>query len=161
MRVETEQMIERRQDVLGIDRPLDRITSLAIGGAHPFADPAFAGLEAIDAGDPEAFLRGIELVVGEPLSDETRKLLLQNDRQAVIASLRQRVSLEDVLPELRVPCWLFAGPADRRYDLIVRARQARAGTELLSLPGLGHLETLASADRVLPPLMDFLAARSP
>jgi pimeloyl-ACP methyl ester carboxylesterase len=56
------------------------------------------------------------------------------------------------MPLMRVPTLLYAGTADRRYELIVRAQREIPGSELLSLPGLGHLETMARADLVLPPL---------
>jgi pimeloyl-ACP methyl ester carboxylesterase len=131
---------------------------LALGGAHPYADPAFACLEGVDPSDPGAFLRCLESIIGESLDPETRQLLLQNDRAAVIASLRQRVALDEVVSQIRVPCWLFAGTADRRYELIVRAQRAIPGAELLSVPGLGHWGTFTSAARVLPGLLAHLEA---
>jgi pimeloyl-ACP methyl ester carboxylesterase len=134
----------------------ERLLSLTIGGAHPFADPAFACLDSIDPRDPAAFLEAMELVVGEAIPEEARNQLLQNDLPAVVATLRQRVALDDVLSQIRVPCWLFAGTADRRYELIVRAQRAITGAELLSLPDLGHLGTLARANLVLPSLTTFL-----
>lgn len=134
----------------------ERLSSLAIGGAHPFADPAFAELEPSHGRDRAAFLRGMELVVGEALDAETRELLAQNDWPAVMASLRQRAPLEAVLSQIAVPCWLFAGTADRRFELIERAERAIAGAELLGLPGLGHLQAFAAAPQVLPPLLAFL-----
>lgn len=136
----------------------ERLLSLAIGGAHPFEDSAFNALEAVDPADPESFLQGLELVIGESLGEEARRLLLQNDRRAVLATLRQRVSLEDVVSRIEVPCWLFAGTADRRYEQVIRAQRSIGGADLLSLPGLGHLHTFASAERVLPHLLDFLTS---
>lgn len=135
----------------------ERLLSLAIGGAHPFADPAFARLDASHGRDADSFLRGMELVVGEPIDRETQALLVQNDWAAVMASLAQRVSLEEVVSQIDVPCWLFAGTADRRYELIQRAQRAIPRAELLSLPGLGHLRTFESAERILPALSAFLA----
>lgn len=134
----------------------ERLASLAIGGAHPFADPAFARLEPSQGRDAQAFLQGMELVVGETIDAATQQQLVQNDLQAVMASLRQRASIEEVLAQIRVPCWMFAGTADRRYELIRKAQQAIAGTELLSLPGLGHLEAFTRAELILPPLLAFL-----
>lgn len=134
----------------------ERLSSLAIGGAHPFADAAFAQLDPGQGAAPQAFLQAMELVTGEPIAPEVREQLLQNDLAAVMASLRQRAAIDEVLSQIRVPCWLFAGTADRRYELIQRAYRAVSGAELTSIPGLGHLETLASAELVLPPLLAFL-----
>jgi len=134
----------------------ERLLSLSLGGAHPFADPAFADLSRLDASDPEQFIGGMELVLGESVSEETRRLLLMNDLHAVMASLRERVAVDDVLAEISVPCWLFAGAADRRYALIQRAQRQIPGAELLTLPALTHLQTLASAPQVLPELLAFL-----
>jgi pimeloyl-ACP methyl ester carboxylesterase len=138
----------------------ERLLSLALGGAHPFADPAFASLDENHSRDRQAFIQGMELVVGEAIDTDTSELLQQNDLSSVMATLRQRVSLEDVVTRISVPCWLFAGTADRRYELIEQARRAIRGAELLSLPGLGHLQTFASAEQVLPPLSAFLEASS-
>jgi pimeloyl-ACP methyl ester carboxylesterase len=134
----------------------ERLLSLALGGAHPFVDPAFAELARLDPTDPDQFVRGMELVLGEPVPAPTRRLLLQNDLAAVMASLRERVPLEDVLTQISVPCWLFAGDADRRYELIEGTRRQIAGAELLTLPGLTHLGALVSSQLVLPGLMAFL-----
>jgi len=134
----------------------ERLRSLAIGGAHPFADEAITRIPEQAAHDPATFIATLEQVMGERLSTETQRLLLMNDLVAVIASLRQRVPLEDVLPRLPVPCWLFAGTADRRYELIQRTQAALPGTKLLSLPSCSHLQALASTDQVLPELFKFL-----
>lgn len=134
----------------------ERLASLVIGGAHPFEDPEFARLAPGQGDDAQAFIRGMELVVGETIDAATQQQLLQNDTRAVMASLGQRASIAEVLPQIRVPCWMFAGTADRRYSLIQKAQRAIAGTELLSLPGLGHLDAFKHADLVLPPLLAFL-----
>ena len=134
----------------------ERLLSLALGGAHPFADPAFRELQDIDASNPEEFLRAMALVLGESVSQQTSQLLLQNQLSAVMASLRERVALDDVLADMPVPCWLFAGTADRRYELIQRAQRLIRDAELLSLPGLTHLQALADAPHVLPGLLGFL-----
>lgn len=134
----------------------ERLLSLAIGGAHPFADPAFTRLDPSHGTSPQAFLEGMELVMGEPIAPEVQRQLLHNDLAAVMASLRQRASIEDVLAQINVPSWLFAGTADRRYELIQKAQRAIPGAELTSLAGLGHLETFANGELVLPPLLAFL-----
>lgn len=134
----------------------ERLLSLAVGGAHPFTDPAFAELNDIDATNSDEFIRAMELVLGESVSQQTSQLLLQNDLSAVMASLRERVPLDHVLANMPVPCWLFAGTADRRYELIQRAQRSIPGAELLSLPGLTHLQALADAPHILPGLLGFL-----
>ncbi|MGC4086562.1 MAG: alpha/beta fold hydrolase [Polyangiaceae bacterium] len=137
----------------------ERLRSLIIGGAHPFADPVIAGVGAAEAVDDDAFVRAMERVLGEAISAETRHFLLRNDRRAVLASLQERVALDHVVPRIDAPCLLFAGSADRRHALVQSAASQIRNAAFLSIAGKGHLGALASVDQVLPAVTDFLAAR--
>lgn len=138
-----------------------RLRSLVIGGAHPFADPVVTDLASLEAPelDEETFISALESVLGERVSGETRRFLLRNDFRAVLASLRERTPLEDVLGRIAVPCLLFAGELDRRYQLVARAAARIPGAELVSLPGRGHLGALAETERLLPRLLEFWRAQ--
>jgi pimeloyl-ACP methyl ester carboxylesterase len=132
-----------------------RLRSLAVGGAHPFLDSVTAQLDP-DATEPDRFIEAMELVLGEPVPTETRQFLLRNDSRAVLASLRERVPLDDVLRRIEVPCFLFAGSDDRRHHLVKRAAAEISGARFVSLPGRGHLGALAHSNEVLPHLQRFL-----
>lgn len=140
-----------------------RLRSLVIGGAHPFADEVIENLQPLahDTGELEeaTFVAALERVLGEPISGETRRFLLRNDRRAVLASLQTRAALDDVLEQITVPCLLFAGEDDRRYALVRRAVERIAGAEFLSIPARTHLGALASSEVVLPRLLQFWQAR--
>ena len=137
----------------------DRLASLILGGAHPYADGAITELELPVDDEQPAFLTAMERVLGEPVAPEAQRFLLRNDPQAVIASLQERVPLDDALATIDVPCLLFAGSADRRHALVQRAAAAIRGAEFVSFPELGHLATLARVDLVLPHVLRFLTAR--
>lgn len=136
----------------------ERLRSLILGGAHPFADPSVSGVELADSNDSQAFLRAMALVVGEPLTAENERFLLRNDALAVIASLKERVDLGDVLGRIQVPCLLFAGSADRRHALVERAANELADARFVSLPDLGHTAALAASGLVLPHVTRFLSS---
>lgn len=136
----------------------ERLRSLVIGGAHPFADPFVSGVELEDPNDSGAFLRAMALVLGEPISAENERFLLRNDALAVVASLQERVDLGEVLPRIQVPCLLFAGSKDRRYQLIEQTAHGVPNARFVSLPDLGHVAALAASDLVLPHVTSFLSA---
>jgi pimeloyl-ACP methyl ester carboxylesterase len=137
-----------------------RLRSLVIGGAHPFADPFVSDVELAEARDAEGFIRAMESVLGERVSDDTRRFLLRNDAPAVIASLKERTPLDRVLAQIDVPALLFAGTADRRHDLVEQAAARIRRATFVSLPGCNHLQTLANAEQVLPHLQRFLQVAS-
>lgn len=141
-----------------------RLLSLVIGGAHPFPDDVIEGLQSLAPHDTSeldepSFVAALEQVLGEPVSGETRRFLLRNDRRAVLASLQARAALDDVLERIRIPCLLFAGEDDRRFEHVRRAAERIAGAEFFSIPAQNHLGALASSDVVLPRLLEFWRAR--
>jgi pimeloyl-ACP methyl ester carboxylesterase len=131
-----------------------RIRSLVIGGAHPFADPVVTELDSRAALDEDSFVAALERVLGEPVRGETRRFLLRNDFAAVIASLQERAPLAEVLKSISLPCLLFAGSEDRRHQLAHRAAR-ELGAEFISLPGRTHLGAMASAEELVPRLLEF------
>jgi hypothetical protein len=59
--------------------------------------------------EPEAFLAYIESVFGSYMTPAIRADLMANDLDAVLASMRDRPSLADVLPTISLPCLLYSG----------------------------------------------------
>ncbi|HWA72714.1 MAG TPA: alpha/beta hydrolase [Polyangiaceae bacterium] len=141
-----------------------RLESLVIGGAHPFAGPVIQNFlpresHAAEELDEQTFVSALERVLGEPVSGETRRFLVRNDWRAVLASLEERVALDDVLPRIAVRTLLFSGSDDRRHEGACRAASQIRGAEFVSLPGQGHLGALASAEYLLPRLLAFWRGR--
>ena len=137
----------------------ERVESLVIGGAHPYADLSYVeAFGPLDGGDSEAFLTAFERVVEEPIPDELRPRLLANDLRALTAAAAQpRPSLEDVLPTMVMPCLLFVGEADSRRAAVEKCAKQIAHATLVTFPGLSHLATFVHSDVVLPHVMRFLA----
>jgi pimeloyl-ACP methyl ester carboxylesterase len=139
----------------------ERVESLIIGGAHPYADRSYVeAFGPLDGGDPEAFLTAFERVVEEPIPDELRSRVLANDLRALTAAAAQpRPPLDDVLPAMVMPCLLFVGEADRRRAAVEKCAKQIAHATLVTLQGLNHLGTLVRSDVVLPHVIRFLAAQ--
>jgi pimeloyl-ACP methyl ester carboxylesterase len=78
------------------------------------------------------------------------------DFTAMLAAARDRESLELVLPEIRVPCLLFAGTDDEVHARAEEASTQIPNAQFVSLPGLGHGETIERVDLVAPLVRDFL-----
>jgi pimeloyl-ACP methyl ester carboxylesterase len=139
----------------------ERVESLVIGGAHPYADQSYVdAFGPLDGGDHEAFLAALERVLEEPIPREVRPRLLANDLRALTAVAAQpRPSLEDVLPTMVMPCLLFVGEADGRRAAVEKCARQIARAALVTIPGGGHVDTLVRSDVVLPHVMRFLAAQ--
>jgi pimeloyl-ACP methyl ester carboxylesterase len=139
----------------------ERVESLVIGGAHPYADQSYLdAFGRLDGGDPEAFLAALERVLEEPIPREVRPRLFANDLRALTAAAAQpRPSLEDVLPSMVMPCLLLVGEADCRRAAVEKCAKQIGRATLVTLPGLSHVGTLGSSDVVLPHVKRFLAAQ--
>jgi len=139
----------------------ERMESLVIGGAHPYADLSYVeAFGPLDGGDPEAFLAAFERVVEEPIPHEVRPRLLANDLRALTAAAAQpRPPLDDVLPAMAMPCLFYVGEADSRLAAVEKCAKQIAHTTLVTFPGLSHLATFVRSDVVLPHVMRFLAGQ--
>ena len=136
----------------------ERVESLVIGGAHPYADQSYVeAFGPLDGDDPEAFLTAFESCVEEPIPQEFRPRILANDLRALTAAAAQpRPALDDVLPAMRMPCLLFVGEADGRRAAVEKCAKQIAHATLVTLQGLGHLGTFVRSDVVLPHVVRFL-----
>lgn len=153
---------------LGVASP-GRLLSLVLGAPSPFHD---------STGSPESdgmliHLRaGMEELVGKWeaafsdfwLSGRERYRWLMADADALAAAREQRLkepyASENDLVRIPIPTFLYVGSGDSHSVLEAAKGAARLipNAELLVLDRLGHAETLARIDRVLPPVLAFLEA---
>jgi pimeloyl-ACP methyl ester carboxylesterase len=92
----------------------ERIDRLVIGGQHPYARSMEGWREFLRNGithGAEAFVTAVEQMAGTP-PPGWRARLHEGDLEAYLAMAQDRTSLETVLPEIEMPCCLYAGEAD-------------------------------------------------
>ena len=134
-----------------------RVVSLLIGGM-PAQEDSFATFAEVDGTDPEVFFTAFEGKLGVRLPPEMKARMVTNDLQALAAAAQTRLSLEEVLPQMTMPCLLFAGEADPWYPLIQDNARRMPKATVVSFPGLGHADVTRRADLVLPQVTQFLRA---
>ena len=132
-----------------------RVTSLLIGGM-PAQTDSFAPFQHVDGTDPEAFFVAFEAKLGSQLPPEARTWMTQNDLQAIAAAAQDRPSIEDVLPQMTMPCLLFVGEADPWYPLVRENANHIPNVTFVSFPGLGHGQVYRRSDLVIPHVTRFL-----
>ena len=118
-----------------------RVTSLRIRGM-PAQTGLFAPFQHVDGTDPEAFFAAFEAKLWSQLPPEARAWMAQNDLQAIAAAAQDRPSLEDVLPQMTMPCLLFVGEADPAHPARARDREPRPQCHLCVVSGSGPRASL-------------------
>jgi pimeloyl-ACP methyl ester carboxylesterase len=134
-----------------------RVMSLLIGGI-PAQEDSFATFEGVDGTDPESFFAAYEAKLGVRLPPDRKARMATNDLQALAAAAQTRPSLEEVLPQMTMPCLLFVGEADPWSPLVQDNARRIPKATVVSFPGLGHAEVSRRADLVLPQVTQFLRA---
>jgi pimeloyl-ACP methyl ester carboxylesterase len=138
-----------------------RLSSLVLGAAHPYADSSWDGFHGIDGRDPDAFIATFEALLDERISPQVRMLIRGNDLVALAAAAQQpRPSQEDLLARIDLPCLMFCGDADARHEAVRRAATGLDQGEFVSLPGVTHFGGLMHSELVLPSVRQFLARQS-
>ena len=139
----------------------ERLKSLILGAAHPYADTSWDAFKGLDGKDPEAFITAFESVLNERISDQVKMLIRANDLQALAAAAQQpRLSMEELLPQIKMPCLMFCGDADARHAAVQRCTQQLSNASFVTLPGVTHFGGLMQSALVLPPVLDFLAQQA-
>jgi pimeloyl-ACP methyl ester carboxylesterase len=133
----------------------NRVQALIIGGAHPYFESA-EPFRDVDGTDPEAFIAALEIFVGNRIPPERKAQMLANDIQALAAAMHDRDSLEDVLPTMTMPCFLFVGEAGPRFPKVQKCVERMPNAIFVSLPDLNHGEVNMRSDIVLPHVTKFL-----
>ena len=137
----------------------DRVDSLVIGGAHPFANNQAAMRQwvrdGITAGGDD-FVAAFEKMVG-PISASYAARLRAADLQAWLALAQDRVSIEDMLGAMAMPCCIYAGEADPIFRRVKAAADRIPNAHFFSLPGLLHSQAFIESSTVLTPVIKFLS----
>jgi pimeloyl-ACP methyl ester carboxylesterase len=138
-----------------------RFASLIIGGAHPYrGDPAQYTREA------SLLEQGIEAYVGAwesagiVFTPDERRTMLACDPLALRAmrlARRDDAPLDDALPDIALPCLLYAGDNDEpEHELAQRAAQTMSNATFVSLPGMDHMDVYHQGDIIAPHVVAFL-----
>ncbi len=134
-----------------------RISALLCGGASADSSDMGTAFRGIDGTDPEAFLERLAARTGAPSFDDgARPRLFKNDLRALAAAAQDRPSLADMLGTISMPCFIYAGEADKD---VTQARNSAARipeATFTVLPDLTHGETFDRSELVLPDAVRFL-----
>jgi pimeloyl-ACP methyl ester carboxylesterase len=133
-----------------------RLLTLMIGGAHPYAE-RFDARRAVMRKGRAAFLRALERSFGPALlTPAVQARLAANDFEALLALTQDRPDLSDVLPDMRMPCLLLAGQDDPRLSQVQACTQHIPDATLVVFPGCDHMATFAQREAVVEHVTAFL-----
>ena len=80
--------------------------------------------------------------------------------QALAAAMHDRDSLEDIVPTMTMPCFLFVGEDDPRFPKVQECVKSMPNATFVSLPDLNHSQANMRSDLVLPHVTMFLRKNS-
>lgn len=134
----------------------ERVHTLIIGGAHPYAEH-FDARRAVMRKGRQRFLRALQKSFGPALlTDALQARLAANDFQALLALTRDRPCLAEVLPTMRIPCLLLVGEDDPRLPQVQTCAQEIPDSTLITFPQCDHMTAFAQRESVLPHVLEFL-----
>ena len=136
----------------------DRVYSLILGGNHPYQPPPASEDPWIPMLQQGAHI--IPSIWGVLLSSTLEARLVQNDVEALVAIRQNRGSRqgsEEILPKMSMPCLLYAGEGDPYCPRVKECSTQIPNATFVSVPDLGHADTLFQSDLILPELNKFLA----
>lgn len=143
----------------------ERFRSFIIGGAHPYLldhKEFDADVQALRKG-MGAVIAEIEKATGTKMPPERRARLMANDTEAIVAlfsASHWRLSLEDALPNMTMPCLVFAGEADTLYLGAKKCVENLQNASFISMPGVAHFGVLSQTNVLLPHITKFLEKAS-
>jgi len=132
----------------------ERVGAILIGGQHPYERTVPAS-----GSDPQAFLETFLGMIGVDLATlppERRAEVLANDFRALAAAWQDRPSLEDLLPTMKMPCFLYVGEADANFPRVQACVKQMPNVTFVSFPGLDHGEAFYRSSLILPEAAKFL-----
>jgi len=138
----------------------DRLSSLVIGGMHPYRGDAelLTARAEVLADGMEALLSVMELYGGAVL-EPYRSMVLAGDSAALLASTlatRDDSDLGLALAEVTLPTLLWCGTDDPGHDGVSRCAAEIPNAEFVALDGLDHIQGFSVASAVLPHITTFL-----
>jgi pimeloyl-ACP methyl ester carboxylesterase len=134
----------------------ERVRTLILGGAHPYAERLQARHTVMDQG-LDAFIAASERSVGCHMTPTLRARLMATDLHALRAQTQDRPSLADVLPTMAMPCLLFVGETEPRLPDVQMCMQHIPNVAFFVVPRYDHFGAWARSDLVLPHVTTFLA----
>jgi pimeloyl-ACP methyl ester carboxylesterase len=139
-------------------RAQDRFNAFVLGGQHPYAQSMDGAREWLRTGEEQGAEAFIDLWEreGSLLRPAERERMRAYDFTAMRMAARDRDGIESALPQIRVPCLLFAGTDDGAHEPAESATRQIPNARFVSLPGLGHGETIRHSDLVVPLVREFL-----
>jgi len=136
-------------------RAPERIHAFMMGGHHPY----FSSLEffrTIFKIGLDAWIALLEAAAG-PLTPAIRARLLNNDIDALRAVVaNDRPDISEVLPTMTMPCRLYAGSEDDRYENVKKAASELLNGDFVPLFGLNHFQVHLRGDLVAPLLTPYI-----
>ena len=139
----------------------ERFYSLIIGAMSPYRDPNEPNdlLELFKKGKDFVWAYFEEKYGPKIMTPQLKTRWMANDLEALIALVSKdwMLSLEDVLPTITLPCFLFVGEADPFYPGVKKCATSIPNATFVSFPNLLHVETLYRSDLVIPYIKKFLA----
>jgi len=136
----------------------NRVRSLLLGGAHPFAENMQA-MRDQQVSDPALLRASSQKQYGTYFKEELVQNQIANDFVAVRALTTDRASFADVLPKMTMPCFLYCGAADPRLERMRECAETMPDARLHVLPGCDHTLVMARGDLVLPAMRAFLSGQ--
>lgn len=141
----------------------ERFSSFILGGIHPYSD--LPGHQVNLAHLREQGMEGIVawFEATGPMTEEQKDELLSNDVEALVALTHNaRADYSDLIPNISVPCLLYCGDDDVRYDGAKKCAEALPNAAFVSLAGYDHLAVsfLGTAD-IVPHISEFLSRTKP
>lgn len=137
---------------------LERVSSLVIGGAHPYRDRSWEVFSKVTGEDAKEFMVALETVIEEQVPAEVRPLVLENDLQALVAAAQEHPSLGDVLAKIKMPCLFLVGEADSRFEAVRDCAAQVPTASFISFPELTHFGCFLRSDLLSPAISKFLDA---
>jgi pimeloyl-ACP methyl ester carboxylesterase len=134
----------------------ERLQSLIVGGAHCYADDLSVFRDTLGRG-MGAWIELCEANLGT-LPDALRQQYETLDPRPLQAIVQHdRPAIPKVLDGLTIPCLLWVGEQDPRQEGVRRCAKRLPQAQLVSLPGVNHMEALVRGDLVVPSIVAFLA----
>lgn len=136
----------------------DRALSLILGGCAPHPSDLVAVKEEIPIlrRGMDAYLANMEEAVETQLPEWFRRLVVSNDRDALIAcneAVIVQAGQLDLLSRMTMPCLVLAGDRDSMHDQALAATEMMPNAEFVSIKGHGHI---IPTEVWLPVVQEFL-----
>lgn len=146
----------------------DRLISLIIGGYGPMKEwgkeERNAFLDLFSNG-MDNFLEKFGGMFGKWWTPEIKAIVESNDLDALIALVSSKdfialPDLDELLPNLTVPCLFFVGEKDESYPRQKECIERIPNAAFISFPGLDHIDAGLQIDLLKPHIIKFLAGVS-